>query len=247
MAGDWLKIEKSTLRKPEILALAAKLHLHPDHALGMVLRFWDWVDSNSKDGTIAGVTCELLDTFLGTPGLAAGLVSVGWLSERSHGLTIPNFERHMGTSSKSRATSALRTAKHRSNAQCNGPNVTTSSLLFSSPEEGMQGGKPNRPVLPCDRSDLFPAAKAVVERYEKEVTAEQPRGAAVTNVLTLLDIGHTADVLNLAISNYARSCKRRDTKKGFRPGPAAFFSLGGEWEKHARATEAKEEKWNPVG
>lgn len=48
MAGDWIKVEKATSRKPEVLRIAAALGVHPDHAFGLCFRFWCWCDDHLK-------------------------------------------------------------------------------------------------------------------------------------------------------------------------------------------------------
>ncbi len=80
MAGDWIKVEKATARKPEVLALASILQIHPDHAFGLCVRFWFWCDDNLKTGHAQRVTTVTLDYVVGHTGFADALVQVGWLS-----------------------------------------------------------------------------------------------------------------------------------------------------------------------
>lgn len=123
MAGDWIKVEKATARKPEILRLAVILGMHVDQAFGLCVRFWSWCDDNLSSGNASGVTEALLDALLGQPGIASALIEVGWLQVRQGSLAIPNFDRHLSKSAKSRALSARRTALHRSRSS-NGASVT---------------------------------------------------------------------------------------------------------------------------
>lgn len=136
MAGDWIPFEKATLDKREIALVADSLHQADlDKVLGMVLRFWCWADSQTVDGNLPGMTCLMLDTTLKTPGLAAALIKARWLRERSHGLFIPNFERHMGSSAKRRLMGALRQEKFRRNAARNAETVTSCSVSPDNTEE----------------------------------------------------------------------------------------------------------------
>jgi hypothetical protein len=111
MAGDWIKVEKATARKPEVMVIAAQLSIHPDHAFGLCFRFWSWCDDHLIDGNARGVTEALVDALVDRSGFASALLSVGWLQARNGSLAVPNFDRHCSESAKSRALSAQRVAK----------------------------------------------------------------------------------------------------------------------------------------
>lgn len=114
MAGDWLKIEKSTARKPEVILIAAAMSIHPDEAFGICFRFWCWCDDQISDGKIRGFTESLIDATIDRKGFASALVSVGWLEAKNGLISIPNFDRHLSNSAKTRAESAIRKKKERS-------------------------------------------------------------------------------------------------------------------------------------
>ena len=103
MAGDWIKIEKATVRKREVLMIAGELGVHPDHAFGLCFRFWSWCDDNLSTGHALGVTNVLLDQLLGHDGFSTALVNAGWLRDREGSLEVPHFDRHLSQSSKNRA------------------------------------------------------------------------------------------------------------------------------------------------
>ena len=115
MSVGWIKVETCTPGKAEIIRLARLLSMKHDEALGAVVRFWVWADSNTVDGVVDGVSPTDVDAVLSCPGLCRGLESVGWLvidgvKER---ITIPKFERHNGESAKKRALSNERQARWR--------------------------------------------------------------------------------------------------------------------------------------
>lgn len=112
MAGDWIKIEKATARKPEILALAEILQVHPDHAFGLCVRFWSWCDDHLSSANARSVSKTSLDALLDRSGFADALIKVGWLQVRSGSLEVPNFDRHLSQTAKTRALTAQRVAKH---------------------------------------------------------------------------------------------------------------------------------------
>ena len=114
MAGDWLKMEKATARKPEVILIAVALSIHPDEAFGICFRFWSWCDDQVSDGKIRGFTEALIDATIDRKGFAAALVSVGWLEVKNGMISITNFDRHLSHSAKTRAESAIRKKKERS-------------------------------------------------------------------------------------------------------------------------------------
>jgi len=86
-----------------------------DEALGAVVRFWVWADSNTVDGVVDGVASHDVDAMLSCPGLCAALGMVGWLEidNENERMTIPKFTRHNGKSAKKRALRNERQAKWR--------------------------------------------------------------------------------------------------------------------------------------
>lgn len=113
MAGDWLKVEKATPDKPEILAIAALLNISPGEAFAKCFRFWAWADMHTTDGLAKGVTPESLDAALSCPHFARTLASVGWLEIRHGFILVPKFDRHMGLSEKQRLQNIARQRSHR--------------------------------------------------------------------------------------------------------------------------------------
>jgi len=114
MAQEWIKVEKATARKPEVLRISSALNIHPDHAFGLCVRFWCWCDDQCDIGHACGVTLVTLDLILGHTGFATQLVKAGWLNETDDGISIPHFEYHLSQSSKTRAQSAIRKDRSRS-------------------------------------------------------------------------------------------------------------------------------------
>lgn len=105
---EWIKVEKATARKVEVIALASILGIHPDHAFGLCFRFWSWCDEALQDGHARGMTLCALDAIFGHPGFVPALVEVGWLNDRNGALEVPNFDRHLSQSAKNRALAAER-------------------------------------------------------------------------------------------------------------------------------------------
>lgn len=125
MAGDWLKFEKATLDKPEVLAIAAALQQDPDWVVGKLLRMWSWFDTHTTDGNAPSVTPALLDSILRVTGFVVEAEKAGWLQVRDDGISLPNFGAHNGETAKQRALTAKRVADFKAgNGKGNAPSVT---------------------------------------------------------------------------------------------------------------------------
>ena len=128
MAGEWLKFEKSTLDKPEVLAVAAALGWDADLVIGKFVRMWAWFDTHTVDGDARGVTPALLDAILRVTGFVMEVEKVGWLEVHEWGIRLPKFDVHCGETAKKRALGAKRNATYRaSNAKGDDASVTSAS------------------------------------------------------------------------------------------------------------------------
>lgn len=126
MAGDWLKFETATLDKPEVWAIAQDLNIDPDAVIGKLLRVWSWFDQQSTIGNAPSVTKALLDRCAGVTGFCDSVIKAGWMIDDGRFLSLPNFERHNGTTAKTRAQTGKRVKNHRAkdDSQCNATSVT---------------------------------------------------------------------------------------------------------------------------
>lgn len=113
MAGDWIKIEKVTPEKPEVLAISEFLGIHPSHAFGLCVKFWIWCDSQLADGNARNVTKVTLDYVIGCENFTQALLKVNWLRDRSGSLEVPHFDRHLSQGAKNRALTKERVSKHK--------------------------------------------------------------------------------------------------------------------------------------
>lgn len=127
MAGDWIKVQKDTPDKPEVLAIASRLNIDPDAVTGKLIRIWSWFDTHTTNGNALSVTFSFLDRLTGVTGFAEQVALVGWLEQNGHELTLPNFTFHNGETAKKRAMGKNRTEKSRSNAESNASSVTETS------------------------------------------------------------------------------------------------------------------------
>ncbi len=113
MAGDWIKVEKITPDKPEIVRMATLLKTNSDEIFGKLFRIWSWADDQSVSGKAMQITGAFLDFKAGRRGFAAAMRAVGWLAGEEGNLEFPGFERHNGETAKARAETNRRVGNHR--------------------------------------------------------------------------------------------------------------------------------------
>lgn len=110
MAGDWIKMRVGLADDPAVISIARATKLEPDHVCGKLLTLWGWADQNTSNGRLDGVDATWIDAKVGKRGFCAALCSISppWLILDDSGVTIPNFERHNGSSAKARAENTKR-------------------------------------------------------------------------------------------------------------------------------------------
>lgn len=150
MGQDWIKVEKVTARKPEVLRIASSLNIHPDHAFGLCVRFWSWCDDQMSECHTKGVTCVTLDLVLGHTGFATELVRAGWLVETDDGIEIPNFDYHLSESAKTRAKAVIRKRTSRAKSDT----CHTKSVTKVRPEKS-ERREENISVSVCGKSEVI--------------------------------------------------------------------------------------------
>lgn len=119
MAGDWIKVEHSTVDKPEVLMMAELLGLKRREMLGVLLDFWVWLDRNSRHGVVTHMSRMCLDEVTQVAGFSAVLRQVGWaeINDQTGEMTIKNWDRHNGNTAKTRALARDRKVTQRSRSE----------------------------------------------------------------------------------------------------------------------------------
>ncbi len=145
MAGDWIKIEHVTPDKPEIHQIAEILGIDSDAVVGKLMRFWIWADQQAINGNAIPVTKNVIDRITYVTGFADALLKVDWLQARSGSLAIPHFDRHNGQTSKLRAETNRRVAKHREKRNADDvTSVTQKTLQKALPEKRREDSKDSK-------------------------------------------------------------------------------------------------------
>ena len=114
MSQDWMKFEKATSDKPEVIRMAGDLGIDQDAVVGKLIRVWGYFDTHTLDGTIKNASLGLIDGLTRTPNFGQAMADVQWLIVKNNDLSMPNFKRHFGRTAKKRAVTARRVNKWRS-------------------------------------------------------------------------------------------------------------------------------------
>lgn len=127
----WLKIETHTPDKPEVFDIAGILGISPDETFGRLFRVWAWFDAHTTNGKANGISVSeaLIDRVAGVSGFADAMYQAGWLEDDRLGYAMTKFDVHNGESSKKRALTAKRVAKHAEKANANTNATSVSSAL----------------------------------------------------------------------------------------------------------------------
>lgn len=214
MAGDWIKLEKATLDKPEVWQIAAATGIEVDAALGKLFRVWSWFDTNSKDGKVSSVSPVTLesriDVIAGVAGFAAAMRTVGWLN----GTSIPNFENHFGKSEKDRLLTNRRAQVYRDRRR-----VTE----ITGPEKRREEDSPDLRSV-AGNSTIGGSVESPPASKKREATAPSTAGGAVWESYRLAySQRYGVEPVRNAKANgiCAQVAKRLPTEQA--PAIAAFF------------------------
>lgn len=225
MADFWIKVEKGTPDKPEILELSDLLDIEdPDTITGKMVRVWSWFDSNSEIGHAPLVTKVLLDRVTGVTGFTDALVKVGWLIKNDDGFSVPNFDRHLGKGAKKRASDAERKRKSRDNSQKCHNNSVTQSGTNSVTEKGLEKSRVEKSIL-SNKEPMSSKDNRVVDlfNYWREVMGKSNSNSKLTtkrskSIKARLKDGYTVEQIKKSIDGCSQdpfSMGQNDRQKPF--------------------------------
>jgi len=221
MAGDWLKIEHTTPDKPEIVHMADILGVDQNAVVGACLRLWIWADQQTSTGNALSVTRKWLDRLMQVNGAADAMIDVGWLTGVDGDLTLTNYERHNGKPAKTRAQTASRVKKSRS--ECNAPSVTQNTKPVTLPLLSSKDSASSiKTASKQHQTGINPAStatdiEAIYWAYPKHV-GKQPALKAIAKALDHIDY----EGLLAAVTEYAAAVSGSD--KQYMPHPATWFN-----------------------
>lgn len=122
----WIPVRTDIDRAGEVAQLAARLSISRAEAVGLCVIFWAWVDGETADGTLPGITMNMIDDLVGRPGFAEAMMRVGrpphWLAQDDETvLYIPKHTQWFDRNQKRRLAEAERKRNQRHNGNGNQP------------------------------------------------------------------------------------------------------------------------------
>ena len=111
MNRPWLRMQKSLIDHPKVVAISEQTNTHVAHVVGGLLVVWGVADNN--DGTLPFWTQENVDRASGIPGMGEALVGIGWLSESASGFLVKDYEEWMGGKVHAKDQAATRKSRQR--------------------------------------------------------------------------------------------------------------------------------------
>lgn len=119
MAGDWIPVREDIHGDPAVLEISDLTNLDEDSVVGKLIRVWTWVSRNCHAPTVTGVGQKSLARAANVPeDFVDAMRIVGWLEFSVEGerpvLVVPNFDRWLSHSGKSRIQANRRKAASRS-------------------------------------------------------------------------------------------------------------------------------------
>ncbi|TXH43695.1 MAG: hypothetical protein E6Q97_33765 [Desulfurellales bacterium] len=146
------------------MRIAEILSIDELQVVGHLVLFWSWCDANmSLDCPDVIGTKRGLDRAACRDGMVDALVEVGWLELINENgkdkFRIPNFERHLSKSAKTRAVEQQKKQRQRKCPDVNGTNVPVRHGTGAGPEEkrgeesSINGGKSSEVIIPDSLND----------------------------------------------------------------------------------------------
>lgn len=116
MAGDWIKVEKCLVQKPEVFQIASMTGIDHWSVVGRLIEVWSWADAQTENGVFDGISTAIIDRLAGYEGFAKAMAATKpspWLVIDERGFSIPAYDRHNGKSAKKRALNNRRIQDYR--------------------------------------------------------------------------------------------------------------------------------------
>lgn len=143
--GGWIKMRWELAGDEAVIGIASALNLDDHTVVGKLHCLWSWVDRESRNGHVPGVTPAWVDRHVRAHGFAEEMVKQGWLAFENGGITFPEFGEHMSGWAKKRGLAAKRQSRKRSRkSHAEGVTRSNSNSNSVSVSKGGVGGKAKR-------------------------------------------------------------------------------------------------------
>ena len=113
--SNWIKVRSNLRTSPRVVIVASHLSATPITALGAICTAWMLADEHADEhGLLTGIDLNALDGMIGIDGLGEAMAKVGWLEATEAGVQFIDYEKHNGSTAKSRAREQQRKQVSRS-------------------------------------------------------------------------------------------------------------------------------------
>lgn len=169
MANDWIPVRTTLPQCREVALIAAACKEDPDLVVGRLIRFWAWLDAETADGRLPGMTLETLALALRMPHeFFQAVAKVGWLTVTPDGLEIPNWDRWFAQSSKKRLQAAVRMASARTKPADNQSVHALRETRTNAQQKANNSATEREQMLRCERTNVAQNAnKSATESEQK--------------------------------------------------------------------------------
>lgn len=105
------------VKRSEVLTLASRTGVSPREAAAAWMELVETASCQESAPVLSGASLETIDRLIGLSGFAASLARVGWLTQRSDGVHIMQWDTHWCPSVAGRAASTARRREARASAR----------------------------------------------------------------------------------------------------------------------------------
>ena len=113
--SNWIKVRSNLRTSPKVVIVASQLSVTPIPALGAICTAWMLADEHADEhGLLKDIDLLTLDAMIGIDGLGEAMAKVGWVKETGKGVQFVDYEKHNGSTAKSRARDQQRKQSSRS-------------------------------------------------------------------------------------------------------------------------------------
>ena len=113
--SNWIKVRSNLRTSPKVVIVASRLSVTPITALGAICTAWMLADEHADEhGLLRGIDLNALDGMIGIEGLGEAMAKVGWIEAAEDGVQFIDYEKHNGSTAKSRAREQQRKQASRS-------------------------------------------------------------------------------------------------------------------------------------
>jgi hypothetical protein len=113
MAFEWIKMRTNLWMDHRINVISVRIKEKPATIIGGLYCLWSIADTFSSDGLLPDYDCETFNIQSGIDGFAEELIRIGWLEQTEYGLSVLEFEKHNGESTKKRFQETLKKQTYR--------------------------------------------------------------------------------------------------------------------------------------